>query len=202
VLSELAHIYEDARRSPFLRSQDPEAEIEGTQAEIRGRRDVRAIEELYRSHGGRMKSVARNLLGNASDAEDAVQEAFLRLYRSLPVFKGEARLSTLLYRILVNACFDTGRKRSRRGEMQDVTPECSPSAVPDPALRMTIDRGLQTLPEPQRSVFLLCEVEGFTHREVGEILGIPEGTSKHALFLARKALQALVLGLRRRRSES
>jgi RNA polymerase sigma-70 factor, ECF subfamily len=166
---------------------------------------VRAFEALYRSHGGRMKSVARGLLGNTADAEDAVQEAFLKLYRSLGAFKGESRLSTFLHRILVNACFDLGRKRKRRAETQDVEEtgrEGLASSAPDPALRVTLDRGLRRLPPQQRAVFVLFEVEGLTHREVGEVLGIPEGTSKHALFLAKKSLQALVLDLRRGRSAS
>ena len=78
--------------------------------------DTTAFEELYRSQGSRMKSVAMNLLGNTSDAEDAVQEAFLKLHRSWTSFKGESLLSTWLYRILVNTCYDMGRRRKRRPE--------------------------------------------------------------------------------------
>jgi RNA polymerase sigma-70 factor (ECF subfamily) len=66
-------------------------------------------------------------------------------------------------------------------------------------MRLALERGLRRLDPRPRAVFLLFEVEGFTHREVGEILGIPEGTSKHALFVAKKELQAQVLGLQRRR---
>jgi RNA polymerase sigma-70 factor (ECF subfamily) len=148
-----------------------------------------------------MKSVAMNLLGNTPDAEDAVQEAFLKLHRSLPGFKGESLLSTWLYRILVNTCYDMGRKRKRRPEP---APEPDAQETPDPpapasdhALRLTIERALDRLPEPQRSVFLLFEVEGFKHREIGEILDIPEGTSKHALFVAKRELQECILASRR-----
>ncbi len=200
-----ALIYEDAGRRPVLSLEDPEAEPDRAQVQACARGDVAAFEALYRSHGGRMKSVARSLLGNTADAEDAVQEAFLKLYRSLGAFKGESRLSTFLHRILVNACFDMGRKRKRRGERLDAEEEMRErpaSAGSDPALRLTLERGLGRLPHQQRAVFVLFEVEGFTHREVGEVLGIPEGTSKHALFLAKKALQALVLDLRRGRSGS
>src|SRR4029453_9244958 len=70
------------------------------------RGDLSAFEDLYRSHGARMKSVAFNILGNPSDAEDAVQEAFLRVYRGMGAFKGTAKLSTWMFRILVNACHD------------------------------------------------------------------------------------------------
>jgi len=144
-----------------------------------------------------MKSLAMNLLGDRSDAEDAVQEAFLKLYRSLPAFRGDAMLSTWLYRILVNTCYDMGRQRRRRprpaseAEMQERPEQVAPT--PDHALRLTIERILDRLPEPQRTVFLLFEVEGFTHREIGEILEIPEGTSKHALFRAKRRLQERIL---------
>jgi len=168
--------------------------------------DIAAFEELYRSHGGRMKSVAMNLLGNTSDAEDAVQEAFLKLYRSWGSFKGESLRSTWLYRILVNTCYDMGRRRKRTPEPaspeQEETLAQSEAPASDHALRLTIERALQRLPEVQRSVFLLFEVEGFKHREIAEILDIAEGTSKHALFTAKRELQERLLLTRRRRAEA
>ena len=168
--------------------------------------DIAAFEQLYRSHGGRMKSVAMNLLGNTSDAEDAVQEAFLKLYRSWGSFKGESLRSTWLYRILVNTCYDVGRRRKRTPE--PATPDDEQAAVEqaapqsDHALRLTIERALLRLPEVQRSVFLLFEVEGFKHREIAEILDIAEGTSKHALFTAKRELQDRLLSERRRRAQA
>ena len=145
-----------------------------------------------------MKSVALNLLGTTQDAEDAVQEAFLKLYRGLAGFKGQSRLSTWLYRILVNTCHDMGRKRRRRGASvpEETVAELSTPARDHP-LRLTVQQALSQLPALQRSVFLLYETEGFTHAEVGEVLGIPEGTSKHALFMAKRELQAVVLSKRR-----
>jgi RNA polymerase sigma factor (sigma-70 family) len=74
-----------------------------------------------------MKSVAMNLLGNTSDAEDAVQEAFLKLYRSWGAFKGESLRSTWLYRILVNTCYDIGRRRKRTPE--PATPDDEQAAL-------------------------------------------------------------------------
>ena len=160
-----------------------------------------AFEELYRTHGGRMKSVALNLLGTTQDAEDAVQEAFLKLYRGLAGFKGESRLSTWLYRILVNTCHDMGRQCRRRGPSVPEETAAELSSPPrDHPLRLTLQEALTRLAPLQRSVFLLYEVEGFTHAEVGEVLGIPEGTSKHALFMAKRELQAVVLSKRRPRS--
>lgn len=153
-----------------------------------------------------MKSVAMNLLGNTSDAEDAVQEAFLKLHRSWASFKGESLRSTWLYRILVNTCYDIGRRRKRspepaRPDDEQATPE--PAApLHDHSLRLTIERAVERLPQLQRSVFLLFEVEGFKHREIAAILEIAEGTSKHALFSAKRELQERLLLERRARRDS
>jgi RNA polymerase sigma-70 factor (ECF subfamily) len=203
----VALLQEDTAGRPNLRETDPQPNPEQALVEACREGRASAFEELYREHGGRMKSVARNLLGNTTDAEDAVQEAFLKLYRGLPGFKGEAALGSWLYRILVNTCFDMGRKRTRRAENPQPDPRSEPSFDPpaqgaDPALRLTLERTLGELPRLPRSVFVLYEVEGFKHREIAEILGIAEGTSKHALFAARKELQTRILASRRRRQES
>src|SRR5439155_1012778 len=92
------------------------------EASLPGQDEVVFFEELYRSHGARMKSVAYNILGNPSDAEDAVQEAFLRAYRGIAAFKGTAQGSTWMYRILVNACHDMGRQRRREWESPELWP--------------------------------------------------------------------------------
>jgi RNA polymerase sigma-70 factor (ECF subfamily) len=155
-----------------------------------------------------MKSVAMNLLGNESDAEDAVQEAFLKLFRGLPGFKGGSLLSTWLYRILVNTCYDLGRRRARSPEVPEDSDEGGAArarreagASPlDPPLRLTLERLLDGLDPQPRTVFVLFEIEGFKHREIAGILGIPEGTSRYALFEAKKSLQAGILSSRRGRA--
>lgn len=155
-----------------------------------------------------MKSVAMNLLGNPSDAEDAVQDAFLKLYRGLAGFKGDSALSSWLHRILVNACYDIGRRRKRRTEVTEPEPAGDrpafdpPAPGADPSVRLTLERSLDRLPRLPRTVFVLFEVEGFKHREIAEILDIAEGTSKHALFAAKKELQSLILTSRRRKPQS
>lgn len=156
---------------------------------------VEAYEQLYRAHGGRMKSIAYHFLRNTSDAEDAVQEAFLKVYRSVNRFKGGAAFSTWFYRVLVNTCYDMMRRRRRRhSEPADDETSESPldtirTEAEDHPLRLTLEKSLLKLPFRNRTVFLLFEVEGFKHREIAELLGIPEGTSKTLLFEARRALQ-------------
>lgn len=165
------------------------------EASVPGQDEGVLFEELYRSHGARMKSVAYNLLGSAADAEDAVQEAFLRAYRGMSSFKGGARASTWFYRILVNTCHDIGRqRRRRRGETElgaeDQLPPSTAAPAGDAPLRVALEKAVARLRPRQRDVFLLFEVEGFLHREIAEILDIAEGTSKALLFEARRELQA------------
>jgi RNA polymerase sigma-70 factor (ECF subfamily) len=166
------------------------------------RGDISAFEELYRSQGPRMKSVAFNILGNTTDAEDAVQEAFLRVYRARAGFKGSARLGTWMFRILVNACHDIGRQRRRRADETDLPAEdhlagfAAPAA--DTPLRLALEKAVGRLRPRHRDVFVLFEVEGFLHREIAEILDIPEGTSKSLLFEAKHELQSALAERRKR----
>src|SRR5712691_8771109 len=76
--------------------------------------DTGVFEQIYREHGERMKSIAYNHLGNFSDAEDAVQETFLKVHRAASTYTGEAAFSTWLYRVLINTCYDALRKKQRR----------------------------------------------------------------------------------------
>jgi RNA polymerase sigma-70 factor (ECF subfamily) len=148
------------------------------------------FERLYQAHGGPMKSIALNLLGNVADAEDAVQEAFLKVYRGARRFRGGSSFSTWLYRILVNTCYDLLRKRRRRAEgplPADVA--LISGRESDHPLRLSIEVALRRLDFRERTVFLLCEVEGFSHREAAEVLDVNENTSRTLLFRAKKQLQ-------------
>ena len=153
---------------------------------------VSAFEELYQTHGARMKSIAYNLLGNRSDAEDAVQDAFVKACRGRERFRGGAGLWTWVYRILINTCNDMGRQRLSRRVAQTVElDESGPVAVPsgDHPLRVTLERLVARLPPRERQVFLLFEVEGFTHGQIAAMLNIAEGTSKAALCEAKRSIR-------------
>lgn len=162
------------------------------------RGSLTSFEWLYRLHGTRMKSIAFNLLGNRSDAEDAVQDAFLKIYRNISEFRGESGLGTWIYRILVNTCYDLRRRKGRlRAATADpVVPledlsEASATHHSNP-LRFALESAILKLDPRQRSIFVLYEVEGFTHSEIGRILEIPEGTSKYGLYRAKRELQRLL----------
>ena len=150
-----------------------------------------SFEQLYRSHGDRMKSIAYNHLGNVAEAEDAVQETFLKIHRSASTFTGEASFSTWAYRILINTCYDILRKRRRRGDESSLDEDPVERTAPtvDDAKRMMLRRLLESLPEQRRSVFTLFEIEGLSHAEIAEVLGISEANSKWILFSTKKQLQ-------------
>jgi len=191
-------VFERERRDRLAgsdRAQVSDSEAGLLEACRRG--EVSAFERLYQTHGSRMKSLAMNLLGNRSDAEDAVQETFLKIYRAASTFRGGAKLSTWTYRVLVNTCYDLLRRRARRTEAPEAgTPREDPGAarVPeaDHPLRLDLEASLASLDPKRRSAFLLFEVEGFSHREVGDILGVPEGKSRTLLFEAKRELQRLL----------
>jgi len=159
--------------------------------------DLRAYERLYTVHGARMKNLARNVLGNATDAEDAVQETFLKVQRGVASFRGQASFVTWTYRILINTCYDARRSRQRKKEVTNDDSEETPRPEPrapgaHPTLRMALERALEKLTRHQRDVFLLYEVEGFRHAEIAGMLEMTETASKNTLFQAKKNLRLML----------
>jgi RNA polymerase sigma-70 factor (ECF subfamily) len=161
------------------------------------RRDLRAFEQLYHEHGMRLKSVAYHILGNRQDAEDAVQETFLKFCRAIAGFEGHSSVGTWLCRIVINVCYDMARKRQREGSGREEALEERPAPSDHFALRVTLEDALRRIHLRQRMVFLLFEVEGLRHSEIASILEIPEGTSKAWLFEAKKELKRLLKEVRR-----
>ncbi|HVT94356.1 MAG TPA: RNA polymerase sigma factor [Bryobacteraceae bacterium] len=153
------------------------------------RGSLAAFERVYFAHSPRMKSIAFHMLQNKQDAEDAVQEAFLKIHRSIHGFQGESSLGTWIYRILINCCYDIGRRRKRRAETAAPADCAHHSEAP---LRIALEKALNRIGERQRMVFLLFEVEGLKHSEIAGILGVPEGTSRSWLFEAKRELKNLL----------
>jgi RNA polymerase sigma-70 factor, ECF subfamily len=160
--------------------------------------DLRAYERLYAMQGARMKNLARNVLGSTVDAEDAVQETFLKVQRSIASFRGQSSFVTWTYRILINTCYDARRSRLRKKEVAasddtEETPRLEPRASgAHPTLRMALERALAKLTRHQRDVFLLYEVEGFRHAEIAGMLEITETASKNTLFQAKRNLREML----------
>jgi RNA polymerase sigma-70 factor (ECF subfamily) len=170
--------------------------------------DLRAFERLYHLHASRMKSVARNLLGSVSEAEDAIQETFLKIQRSVASFRGQSSFATWTFRILINTCYDARRSRMRKKEVAHDEPGEAPTypepraASAHPALRIALERALAQLTRHQRDVFLLYEVEGFRHSEIASMLEISEAASKNTLFQAKRSLRQMLEGPRSSAAEA
>jgi len=169
-------------------------------------RDVRAFEELMRRHNRRMFRVARAILRSDADAEDAVQDAYLSAWRAIGSFRGDARLSTWLTRIVVNEAYARLRKAARapvvtlgagalEEEQEAAMARQSPSEGPDveaqrTELRHLLERHIDALPEQFRTVFMMRDVEELSVEEVSAALGIPEATVRTRAFRARAQLRA------------
>ena len=152
-----------------------------------------AFEELYHVYKSYLFSLAWRFHGNRADAEDSLQEAFIAAFRSIGSFEGTAKISTWLYRILLNACITKQRRTHRDVEPLDFLHEArhpsSADASGDVMLAHHLETQLRTLPELQRAVFLLYASEGFTHEEIGETLHISTGTSKSYYHRAKETLR-------------
>ena len=161
--------------------------------------DVEAFEALYRQHAPRLYTLACRMAGSPEDGEDLLQEIFLQAYRKLGSFKGDSAVGTWLYRLALNHCLDYVRSRQAKmnklTETLDGDSSFEPTARREtPIARLDLDRAVERLPEGCREAFVLHDVEGFDHKEVGKLLGIAEGTSKSQVFKARMKLRSFLRG--------
>ena len=155
--------------------------------------DERAAEALYRVHEELVRRVVARIV--PPDAiDDSAQEAWLRVFRALPRFRGECAFSSWIYRIAGNVALSAVRRSAAapdRAEAPD--PDLGPPvAAADVPLQIDLARSLATLPDGMRTVLWLHDVEGWTHAEIGERLGIAAGTSKSQLFKARAKLRRVI----------
>ena len=148
--------------------------------------DEDAFRALYRRHTPALYAFASRLMGgDTADADDIVQDAWMRAARSLGDFGWRSSLRTWLSSIVLNCCRERWRERP---EPADAAPGDVASSG-DPHLRMDLEAALAALPQGYRAVLVLHDVEGYTHDEIGERLGIQAGTSKSQLHHARRALR-------------
>ena len=157
-----------------------------------------AFAALVRLHERRAYAVARAIVLSHEDAEDAVQDGFLHAYRALDRFRPDQPFGAWLNRIVANAALDLVRRRKVRDA--DELPETVAMPFRDPGesdeLRRRLGDALTKLSDRQRAVIVLHDVEGYTHGEIGSMLGIPEGTARSDLHHARAALRRLLKNMR------
>jgi len=161
-----------------------------------------AFEELVRCHGRQIYRVAFRFFQNRVDAEEIVQEVFVRAHRELSRFRGGARLGTWLYRITVNACLDWKRRLGTRREVAFDLAAGEVAGMPDPLARAAsrefadrVSAAMDELPPRQRAILILRIHEELTLQEIAEVMDSPLGTVKanyhHALVKVRRAVRDL-----------
>lgn len=168
-----------------------------------------AFEDIVRAYERNVYNIALRMSGNREDALDISQESFLKAYHSLHSFRGDSKFSVWLYRIVSNTCLDFLRERKRRAEVPLVREngegETEDAQVADESLspetlferrqtREALRRGLESLPEDQRKILLLREIQGFSYEEIGSILSLESGTVKSRIFRARRKLCEFLSG--------
>jgi RNA polymerase sigma-70 factor (ECF subfamily) len=171
--------------------------------------DEQAFEQLVKIYEKRVYTMALRLVGNADDAFDIAQEAFIRVYRSLSGFKGEAKFSTWIYRIVSNLCIDFNRRTKRFRQVpleysdEDESFEISiPDDRYDPERELerseitrAVESALESLTPEHKEIFILRELNGMSYAEIADIMDLEEGTVKSRLFRARDKLRsALIAG--------
>jgi RNA polymerase sigma-70 factor (ECF subfamily) len=150
---------------------------------------VLELEELYRRHADALFTLAYRITGSREDAEDVLQDLFVGLSRALASYREQGRFESWLKRICVRLALMRLRASRRRSEVSLVDAGDPPSREPNPLHTIALERAIQSLPESLRVVFVLREVEGFTHGEIGELLGISEVNSATRLNRAWAALR-------------
>ena len=162
--------------------------------------DDAAFEQIYRRHFRRVYSLCLRMMGNPTGAEDLTQEVFTTLYRKIGSFRGESQFTTWLHRMTVNQVLMHFRKSSTKNELttdEGETPiqivQGTENASRMPIVdRIALERAIEQLSPGYRSVFILHDVEGHEHEEIGRMLGISAGTSKSQLHKARLKLRGLI----------
>lgn len=174
-----------------------------------GARDERAFEAVMRAHNRMLFRIARSILKDDAEAEDAVQEAYLAAYRGIASFRGRAKLSTWLARIVINEAYGRLRKQKRavvvpfdaiqrrddrernpeEGIMAGETVEQPDAAAMRAELRRMLERRIDALPDQFRTVFMLRDVEEMSVDETAECLDVPAATVRTRAFRARALLR-------------
>jgi RNA polymerase sigma-70 factor (ECF subfamily) len=155
--------------------------------------DPSAERALYDAHVDRVFRLAYRMAGDLDRAQDYTQETFIRAFNRLAQFRGEAALSTWLGSIAMSVTLNGLRKvrrlREREVALDDVVPVGQVTREAEPDLKVRLNRAIDELPDGYRAVFVMHDVEGYTHEEIATSLGVHPGTSKAQLFRARARLR-------------
>jgi len=180
----------------MVSAQDPDKELIH---KIQGG-DRLAFNQLVLKYRNRVMGIASRMLGDRIEAEDLAQDVFVKVYLALPKFQGEALFTTWLYRITANSCLN--RRRGSRAAIQasdradDPEPTLSdPSSNPhdlleQKELKLSLEKAIQSLPEEQRVVLILRDLQGLSYEAIADSLGLELGTVRSRLHRARLHVQS------------
>lgn len=161
--------------------------------------DRRAFERLYRANVDRIFSVCVRMVGDRAKAEELTQDAFVRAWEKLGTFRGDSQFSTWLHRLAVNVVLNDreteGRRRDRHDDAVEDLDTISYGDVrplPVPGLSLDLEQAIAALPPGAKKVFVLHDIEGYTHEEIAESLGVTAGGCKAQLHRARMILRRML----------
>jgi RNA polymerase sigma-70 factor (ECF subfamily) len=164
--------------------------------------DERALRQLWMENAPHIDAVVLRLCGDRDLAADVAQEVWIQIFRALPSYRGDSQFGTWAHRIAVNRTLNALRKVRRIAKVEIDVDEDTAAASDDPGtdiersfVAQSIDQAVQQLSPGARTVFLLHDVEGYTHEEIARELGITTGGSKSQLFKARAKLRRLLAHL-------
>ena len=155
--------------------------------------DRGAFERIYRTNAGRVFAICVRMAGSRQAAEELTQDVFVRAWQKLGQFRGEASFSTWLHRLAVNVVLNArkqdGRRSGRHEEMDEEGQMLAAPGLPVPGDRLDLEAAIAKLPPGARRVFVLHDVEGYTHEEIAEMSGVTTGATKSQLHRARMLLR-------------
>jgi RNA polymerase sigma-70 factor, ECF subfamily len=187
-------------------------EVEAKLIERLVARDERAFNELVQTYGRRVSALVLRMLGNRAEAEDLTQEVFVQVFKAIGSFRGDAKLSTWIYRIAVNLCKNRAkylrvRHSNEQDELEAVAErvplgearranvaqiERPDEAMAGKQVEHIVQRAIAKIDETFRECLILRDVEELSYEEIGEITGLPAGTVKSRIFRARAQLKEMV----------
>jgi RNA polymerase sigma-70 factor (ECF subfamily) len=163
---------------------------------LAARGDRRAFERLYRTHADRVFTLCTRMTGDRQRAEELTQDVFVRVWEKLGQFRGESAFGTWLHRMAVNVVLNDRQTEKRRHDRYDdgigdpdQLPHGDVRSLPVPGLSIDLEAAIATLPPGAKKVFVLHDVEGYTHEEIAGMLGVTAGGCKAQLHRARMLLR-------------
>ncbi len=159
--------------------------------------DRTRFKEIYDQNIPVLFNLARRLADTTAEAEDIVQDTFVRAYQKIHMFAGRSTLSSWLYRICLNVGLEHLRRKKGTFSSDEIQDSSLAAVEPDQKtliLRRKLEKAIKQLPDGCRTVFILHDIEGFNHKEIAAQLNLAEGTSKSQLFKARAMLRKILTG--------